>query len=459
MARSWIKRLTLAASISTVLLAPATSQAETLSDAMISAYQTSNLLDQQRALLRAADENVVQAGATLRPVLNFIANGSLQSPAPALTGDQWSANASLNLSLTIFDNGQTRYAVDAAKETVLGLRGALKQFEQQVLLSTVQAYMDMILNAQLVSISSNNVRVITQELRAARERFQVGEVTRTDVSLAEARLAAARGNLAAARGNLEIARETYKAVVGTYPGNLRWPTNPPMPVHSETEAKAFAVRNHPSIEEAQRNVNAQEATVLRAQAAFGPRVSGSSSVTFTEGFDSSFNAGVRVNVPIYSGGTLRSVKRQSVANRDASRSALLQTVINVKQEVGIAWANLAVAAARVEASRRQVSAGRVAFEGVREEARFGSRTTLDVLNAEQDLLDARANLITSEVQQYVSLYALLSSMGLLTSEKLGLGIPTYDPVEYYRYATGGGSKRVISPEGRALDRVMDALKR
>ena len=434
-------------------------RAESLSSALISAYQTSNLLDQRRALLRAADEDIVIAGASLLPVIRFIANANFVSPTPVPGDDNWSATARLTADLTLYDNGQTRYAVDAAKETVLGLRGALLQVEQQVLLSTVRAYMEMIRAAQFVSLGQNNVRLITQELRAARDRFAVGEVTRTDVAIAEARLAASRGNLAAAQGDLEIARENYKLVVGHYPGNLRWPTNPAMRAKTEAAAKAFAVRHHPSIEEAQRNVNAAEANIRRAHAAMGPTVTGSSSVVFSEGFNSTFNAGVGVNVPIYSGGALRAAERKAAAQRDAARSLLLQSVIDVKNQVGVAWARLSVSIARTEAARRQVRASQVAYNGVREEVKFGSRTTLDVLNAEQELLDARSNLISAEVLQYVSLYELFASMGLLTSEHLALGIPTYDPIEYYKYATTHDPMRVLSREGRALDRVLDALKR
>ncbi|MEL7116450.1 MAG: TolC family outer membrane protein [Pseudomonadota bacterium] len=442
----------------TTLFAGSVAQAESLSDAMIAAYQTSNLLDQQRALLRAADEDVVQTAAALKPVIDFTGSTAFRMPRPATATSNWSASLSLSASLTLYDNGQTRFAKDAAKETVLGLRGALLQVEQQVLLSTVQAYMEMIRSAQAVSLSTSNVRLITQELRAARDRFQVGEVTRTDVAIAEARLASSRGNLAAAQGDLEIARETYKAVVGRYPGHLRWPTNPPVRVKTEHDAKAFAVRNHPSIEEAQRNVNAAELGILRARAALGVSVAASAETVMDQDFDTTFTTGLSATVPIYRGGTLRSVIRQAIASRDASRAQLLQVVIDVKRDVGIAWANLAVASARTEASRREVRAAQVAFNGVREEARFGARTTLDVLNAEQDLLDARTNLITAEVQQYISLYSLFSAMGLLTSENLQLGIPTYDPVEYYRYATTRGPMEALSRRGGALDRVLKTLK-
>ncbi len=442
-----------------LLLAVSAARAETLTDAFVSAYQTSNLLDQNRALLRAADEDVVQAAAALLPVINFVASSNFVTPTALPGANNWSSTAGISAELTLFDNGRTRYAKDAAKETVLGLRAALLNLEQQVLLNTVRAYMEMIRAAQAVSLGQANVRLITQELRAARDRFEVGEVTRTDVSIAEARLAASRGNLAAAIGDLEIARETYKAVVGRYPGNLRWPGTPPMTARTEDAAKAVAVRNHPSIEEAQRNVNAADANVARAEAAIGPRIAASSGVSVRNGAPAALSAGVSLNMPIYQGGALKSAIRQAMARRDASRSALLQSAINVKREVGVAWANLSVAAARTEAARREVRASQVAFEGVREEAKLGARTTLDVLNAEQDLLDARTNLITAEVQQYVSVYSLLAAMGLLTAEHLKLGVVIYDPAAYYRYAASQDGVDALSSRGRRLDDVLKVLNR
>lgn len=459
MIRVWLRRTSVAAAV--VLSAGASAMAETLTDAFVTAYKNSNLLEQNRALLRAADEDVVQARAALLPVINFVTQASFRAPAVAggVKLDNWTGTMGLSASLTLYDNGVTRYATDAAKETVLGLRSALLQLEQQVLFDTVQAYMEVIRSAQVVSLGQSNVRLITQELRAARDRFEVGEVTRTDVSIAEARLAAARGNLAAAQGDLEVARETYKAVVGRYPGDLHWPSSPPVTASSEDAAKSVAVRNHPSIEEAQHQVNAAEANVLCSRAAMGPNVSTSMQAQVDESLDESVSANLTLTVPIYRAGTLKSILAQSRARRDASRSNLLQSVILVKQNVGTSWANLSVAVAQTEASRRQVRASQVAYEGVREEATLGARTTLDVLNAEQELLDARSALISAEVRQYVSVYSLLSAMGLLTVEHLKLGVVTYDPAEYYNYATTRDPLRFLSPQGKRLDGVLRALGR
>ncbi len=432
-----------------------TARADTLADALILAYKNSNILDQNRALLRAADEDVAQALAGLRPVIQFISSTGFVAPATG-TGDNWTSSLALNARLTLYDNGVTQFATDAAKEIVLGLRSALLNLEQQVLLNAVQGYMEVIRAAQVVSLRQSNVRLITQELRAARDRFEVGEVTRTDVSIAEARLAAARGNLAAAVGDLEIAREGYKAITGRYPGQLRWPSAPPMTARTEAAAKAVAVRTHPSIEEAQHNVAAAEANIARARAAMGPNASVDGNVRLIDEAPLTTSANLTIQVPVYAGGQLKSALRQTRARAEAARSALLQSVVAVEQDVGTAWASLAVAAATTEASRRQVSAARIAYNGVREEAALGARTTLDVLNAEQELLDARSNLITAETQQYVRVYALMAAMGLLTVAHFDLGIVTYDPADYYNSALEHPLRR-ISPQGQSLDRVLKYL--
>jgi len=437
------------------LMQAGVSRAESLTDAFISAYKASYILDQNRALLRVADEDVAQAMAGLRPVVQFVTRTGYSDPVSG-SGANWTSTLTLNATLTVFDNGVTAFATDAAKEIVLGLRSALLNLEQQVLLNAVSTYMEVIRAAQTVSLRQSNVRLITQELRAARDRFAVGEVTRTDVSIADARLAAARGNFAAAQGDLAIAREAYKAVIGRYPGQLRWPSAPPISARSEAAAKALAVRRHPSIDEARHNVSAADLNVARARAAMGPNASLGASYSLIDESPASTSANLTINVPIYAGGQLRSAARQSRARADASRAALLQSVVVVKQGVGNAWARMAVAAATTEASRLQVSAAQIAYNGVREEARLGARTTLDVLNAEQELLDARSNLISAETQQYVSVYSLMAAMGLLTVEHLRLGIVTYDPAAYYNAATEH-PLRTISPQGQSLDRVLKYL--
>ena len=433
--------------------------AQTLADAFAAAYENSNLLEQRRALLRAADEDVSRESAALLPVVNFVSQANISGPERNHADSHWSGSIALSMDLTVFDNGVTRLAQEVAKETVLGLRAALLQVEQQVLLDAVQAYMEMIRATQFVSLRENNVELITEELRAAEDRFEVGEATRTNVSIAEARLSAARGNLAAAEGDLAVARETYRSVVGSYPGELEWPASPPVTANSEDNAKRIAVRTHPWIKEAQRSVNAAEVTVRRARAALGLTVTTGLNLSMNDQSVHGYSANLRASLPVFRGGWDATL-RQAEARRDAARADLLQSVVNVELGVGTAWSRLQVSAARTEASAQQVTASQLAYDGAREEARFGSRTTLDVLNAEQELLDARSSHISAQIEQYVSQYSLLSAMGMLTVEDLELGIVTYDPADYYGVVNSGHNPLVGQSErGRQLDRVLKALDR
>ncbi|MCC5973217.1 MAG: TolC family outer membrane protein [Rubellimicrobium sp.] len=444
----------------TLVVAPVLpSQAETLADALAFGYENSGLLEQNRALLRAADEDVAQAVARLMPVINWAAQAQLTYPGSPIANisigeSQLSANVSLSANLTLFDGGQTQFAIEAQKETVLGTRQALLGVEQQVMLRIVQAYMDVRRANEFVALRQNNVRLITQELRAAQDRFEVGEVTRTDVALAEARLAAARSQLAAEEGFLLRAVEEFRAAVGRAPGSLQ-----PAPAarigQSVTEAKAIAQRTHPSILQAQHAVTAAELGIRRAEAAMGPTVSLTGQVGLNENLDAGAQIGVQVGGPIYQGGALSSQLRQFMARRDATRASLLVTAQAVDQNVGNAYALLQVARASIEASERQVRAATVAFEGVREEATLGARTTLDVLNAEQELLNARASLISAQVDETIASYTVLASMGLLTAQTLNLRVQLYDPSAYYNLVDG--APPILSEQGAALDRVLRAI--
>lgn len=427
--------------------------AETLADTLVLAYRNSNLLDQNRALLRATDEDLAGAIAALRPVVNFIASANYNDPAQGF-GDELTSSLSLSADMTIYDFGRSRLGIDIAKETVLATRQGLISVEQGVLLSAVQAYMDVKSAVQNVAINENSVRVIGEELRAAQDRFNVGEVTRTDVALAEARLAGARAQLAAAQGQLAAAREAYKAATGQYPGRLAVAPTPPSLPRSLDEAKALGQRNHPAVLQAQREVTVSELRVALAAAQRRPNITGSASLTLDDEGEDRSAVGVQLRQPIYTGGALSSSHRAAIAGRDSSRSALLQSSVDIAQQVGNAWANIAVARAQIEATDRQIRAATVAYRGVREEATLGARTTLDVLDAEQDLLAAQSDRIAAEASLQVAIYSLLSSMGLLTVENLNLGIPTYDPAAYYNAVRRAP---VTSVQGKSLDRVLRAI--
>ncbi len=450
------------------LLSTQATQAETLSDALIGAFNHSGLLEQNRALLRAADEDVAIATASLRPILNF--TGSLgrsfsrkSNHSTGLLTDTSSTTATVGiaLDLLIYDGGQTRLAIEAAKENVLGTRARLVSLEQSVLLRAIEAFMNVRRTTETVALRQSNVRLITQELRAARDRFEVGEITRTDVALAEARLAAARSALAAAEGGLIQAQEEYRAAVGRKPGNLRPPKNLPKTAGSVDEAKAIAVRSHPEMQAVQHDVAAAELNVQRADAAKRGtvRLRGGLNRTQVPSADTSTNGGslsLEATVPIYQGGRLNALVRQAMARRDAARSGLHITRHQVQQNVGNAFAQLRVSRASRDASERQIRAATVAFRGVREEAAVGSRTTLDVLNAEQELLDARSGLIGVQTDEFIAAYAALASMGLLTAKHLNLPVQQYDPTAYYKLVKDAPARSV---QGDKLDRVLRSLSK
>ncbi len=435
----------------------AAAKAETLTDAFISAYKNSGLLEQNRALLRAADEDVAQAVAGLRPVLNYVASASYSSLADqAPSSDGISANLELTASLLLYDFGRSRLGTDVAKENVLALREALIGVEQDVLQRAVAAYVAVQRDGAIVDLRNNNLRLITQELRAARDRFEVGEITRTDVSLAEARLAGAQSGLAAATGDLAISKEEYRAAVGRYPGVLSPLPAAPATAASQDAATAVARQRHPDILQAQRNVRVAELSIALADAAMRPSLTGSASIGVDRDGDEAHRLGLSFSGPIYSGGALVSASRQAAARRDANLAALHLTRLAIDQNVRTSWARLNVANAAIQASDQQIRAATVAFEGVREEAALGARTTLDVLNAEQELLDARANRILADSDRYNAIYGLLSAMGMLTVDHLKLGIPTYDASAYYNAVKTAPTYRV-SPQGDKLDRVLQGI--
>ena len=443
------------------LLFAAPAWAETLTDALIGAYRTSGLLEQNRALLRAADEDVAQAVAALYPVLNYVAqanynvvSGDQGFGQGEVTNSDTSASIALTAQLTLYSGGRDRLTIDAAKEAVLSTRAQLVNVEQQVLLRAVVAFFNVLRDQEFVSLRRNGVRLVEEELRAAEDRFDVGEITRTDVALAEARLEESRSLLAAEQGDLVASQEEYLAVVGRAPGRLEVPQIPMRAVDAVETARAIAVRNHPSIENAQRDVTVAEINTEIAYAQRRPTLTLEGSVARSEGFNRSDNIGLQLSGPIYQGGRLDSVYRQAIAQAEGNRAALRVTMEEIRQDAAVAFSALQVAQATLEASRRQAEAQEIAFEGAREEATLGARTTLDVLDAEQDLLDARTNVVAADTNQFIAAYQLLSSMGLLTTEELNLGITQYDPEAYYEAVR---EAPVLSPQGRRLDRVLKRL--
>ena len=460
------------------LVAPLSAAAETLGETLEAAYVNSGLLEQNRALLRAADEDVAQAVSALRPIIDWSAGVSrdfqrssnstnfertgLGSSSGTRTNASTTANIAITGRLLLYDFGRRDLLIDAAKETVLATRQTLISVEQAVLLTAVQAYMNVIRNREFVDLRENNLRLLREELRAAEDRFEVGEVTRTDVAQAQSAVALAQSGLAAAQGDLTRAIEEFREAVGRDPGSLQTPGDLTQLGRDVSAAKAAAVRRHPDILEAQRNVAAAELNMRAAQAAMRPDLNLTARLGASDAFNDnndsqSGSVGIELSGPIYQGGRLSSQARQAMAQRDAQRAQLHLAGLQVKQDVGNAFGNLRAARASRTANREAVSAAEVAFEGTREEARLGARTTLDVLDAEQELLDARTNLISANVDVVIAAYSVLASLGELTARDLNLGVQTYDPSAYYDLVKTAPVP--ISPQGQKLDKVLRALGR
>ncbi len=299
-------------------LAAPIAKAETLAQALVDAYQNSGLLEQNRALLRAADEDVAMAVASLRPIINWSATAKHSWSDFAPAGDFLAFSTTIAGEMTLYDGGSGAIAVDAQRETVLGTREALRGVEQQVMFRAIQAYLNVRRDIEFRTLRESNVRVLTQEFRAAQDRFDVGEVTRTDVSFAEARLAAARSLLAAAEGSLARSQEEFRAAVGRAPGNLSPAAAAPI-ARSLEEAKSYAQQHHPSVLETRHSVSAAELLIARAEAAFGPAVKLNGFASIDQDGNDVGEVGVTVSAPIYMGGRLDSAFRQIVARRIAHR--------------------------------------------------------------------------------------------------------------------------------------------
>ncbi|WP_281856090.1 TolC family outer membrane protein [Litoreibacter halocynthiae] len=435
--------------------APVQLSAETLASALTSAYDNSNLLEQSRALLRAEDEDVAIALSALLPSINARSTITLSDPSPAR--DNLSSTVALTLELLLWDAGRTQLAVESAKETVLAVRAELVQQEQAVLLDAVNAYVQVLRDQRVAQLRDSNLRLITQELRAARDRFEVGEVTRTDVAQAEARLAQARGSLVEAQGNLQITRELYKVAVGRAPVGLKGISRLPKLPASANAAKATAKRVSPLIDQVQHQIKANELNYAAAKAGTRPRITFNSALSHSSVTNNSSSIGLEMNVPIYQGGQLSALVRKSLAAVHGAKAALNQTAIVLEQNVANAWSRLAVANAQVTSSDRQIRAAQIAFDGVREEAKLGARTTLDVLDAEQVLSDARTTRVVSETQVYSAAYGLLAAMGLLTADNLKLKVQRYDPSEYYNAVKNAPVPS--SKAGKKLDRILNRYQK
>lgn len=450
-----------AAVCSAGLLAAANASAETLADAIALAYQTNPTLLEQRASQRALDETYVQARTGLRPTVDaslqateretrtaggergFDLNGDGVpdgvTTSPEATIRSGTSQGAITVTQPLYTGGRVTSQIAASEADVLAGREALRQVEAAVLLAVVQAYVDVRRDQERLRISQENIAVLQRQLDEATARFEVGEITRTDVAQAEARRAAARATLASAQAILAISRANYAAVVGQNPGELApEPSLATLLPPSVEDAFAKAQENNPAVRTAGFSERASRARVAAARAQRRPTVGLRGDIGYTasetEGIGNQFGdydravaGSVVATVPIFTGGLTSSQVRQAAERNNADRIAIEGARRDALQDVAQAWNGLLGARANLTANEEQVRAGRIAFEGTREEAQVGLRTTLDVLNAEQELRQAELALVTARRDEYVAAAQVLAAIGELEARNLVQGVQIYDP--------------------------------
>lgn len=425
------------------LLAVTPVAAETLTDALSAAYATNPTLAAQRAQLRATDEGVPQALSGWRPTVQAQGTygathteSTLNTGATA-DGDIEPYTGSVTLSQNVFAGGRTVNATDQAEYGVLAGRQSLKSVEQATLFNAVQAYMNVIRDQSVVELNRNNVDVLNRQLEATTDRFRVGELTRTDTAQAEARLSLAKSNLTAAEAQLTASRAFYERVVGQMPGTLEKPAAVATLPESEETARAIAEKNNPSLQAARFAEEANREAIAVAKGALLPTVDIQAqyqygrdpSLTVRDAEESSI-VGV-LTIPLYQGGAEYSQVREAKELHNQSRLQVAAAMREVDEAVRNAWDTLRSSRASILSTKEGVNASEIALEGVRQESEVGARTTLDVLNAEQEYLNNRVSLVSAERDLAVAEYGLLAAMGLLTAENLQLPVQYYDPAKNY----------------------------
>jgi len=464
-----LKRPTIGAIAGVVLCTPLSlspSHADTLEGSLILAYQNNPTLNSQRASVRATDEGVPQALSGYRPRVTF--NGTVGSQyndtltrsstvAPIyshLTGTMTPSNVGVTATQTLYNGFQTSNRTRQAESQVQAARETLRVAEQSVLLSAVTAYMNLLRDGAILDLQRRNVEVLQEQLRQTRDRFNVGEVTRTDVAQAESRLAAGRSQVLSAEATYKASVATYRQVIGVQPGKLA--AGSPVDRFSPrdlTSSIGVATATHPAVTTAEYNVDAALLQVKVAEGALYPTLSLQGNVQ--QSYETNllqlktFNASVlgQLTVPIYQGGAEYSLIRQTKETLGQRRLDLDTARDQVRQNVVQSWGQLDAAKANIEATQSQVQASEIALNGVREEARVGQRTTLDVLNAQQELVNARVSLVSAQRDRVVASYTLLSAVGRLSPQILGLRVQTYDAGVHYHQVrdTWAG---VRTPDGR-----------
>jgi outer membrane protein len=450
-----------------------TSRADTLEGSLVRAYQNNPQLNAQRAAVRSTDENVPQALSGYRPRVSITASvgeqytdttqvtrfqdqftGARGATYTHIHGNNAPRSIGGQINQTIFNGNQTANRVRAAESQVSGAREGLRVLEQTILLSAATIYMDYLRDAAIVEVRRSNVRVLEQTLKQVQDRFSVGEVTRTDVAQSEAQLAAGRTDLLTAESNLNSTRANYRRIIGNEPTAVA-PGAPVDKFLPPTLSGAIEVGllENPNVTSVMHGVDVNFLSVKVAEGALFPTVSLVASVQ--QAYETSlvilknFNASVaaQVSIPVYQGGSEYALIRQSKETLAQQRLVLDQTRDQTRATVVQQWGALQAAKAQIQSAQAQVTASETALNGVREEARVGQRTTLDVLNAQQALVNARVAIVTAQHDRVVASYNVLAAIGRLSPAVLKLPTTIYDPSVHYhqvRDAWGG----VRTPDGR-----------
>jgi outer membrane protein len=449
-------------------IGPTPALADTIEAALVRAYQNNPQLNAQRASVRATDENVPQALSGYRPRVALTASAGYQytdtnttaggSPTAIVRTEIHGANAprsaGLTISQTLFNGQQTANRTRGAESQVSGSREALRVLEQTVLLAGATIYMDYLRDAAIVEVQRSNTRVLEQTLKQTRDRFNVGEVTRTDVAQSEAQLAAGKTQQLTAESNLNTTRSNFRRIIGNEPENLA----PGSPVDrylpgTLPSAVDLSLIENPNVTAAMFGIDVNYLQVKVNEGALLPTVTFQASVqqsyeqtlTIFRSFGASAIA--QLSVPVYQGGAEYSLIRQSKETLAQQRLVLEQTRDQTRANVVTAWGQLVAGRAQVASAQSQVTASEIALNGVREEAKAGQRTTLDVLNAQQALVNARVALVTAQHDRVVASYAVLNAIGRLSPVVLSLKTTVYDPsVHYHQVRDSWYGVRI--PDGR-----------
>lgn len=412
---------------------------ETLQGALAKAYNNNSSLNSARAGVRVTDEGVAIAKSGYRPTVAGNVNGSYVSQA----GTSLSTGSfGITISQTLFDGFRTKNGVKSAESQVFAAREGLRNTEQNILFDAVSAYMDVIRDRKIAALRKKNVAFLLEQVRSAKARFEVGEGTRTDVAQADAGRAGALAQLNAAEAQAKSSAAIYRQVIGEDPKDLKAgaPASKLLP-RSLNDALAEAAGNHPAIKASEFAVDANVFGVKVAEGALLPTLGVEAGVSRTakdfgglDGPDNTTNqasVGFALNVPIYQGGKASATVRQSKEKLGQARIDVDVARDSVRAAVTSAWTQMEAARAAVSANQQVVSAAQLALDGVVEERKVGQRTTLDVLNAQSDVVDAQLNLVSAERDVVVASYAVLSATGRLTVNRLNLGVKEHKPEEHY----------------------------